>query len=382
VRAAALALALGFLWANRAGCCRLARHTPHSVRAPLPAPPAGKAPAPALRALHIADFGDDTCQQRAVARGIAAAHERAPFDLVLSAGDNVYECGPDVRLPGAAACEFASDGAAAAPGYAPPADPRFALFEAPLAPLRRGGEPVPVWLALGNHDQNSGRRCREGELPPERLGRVRACLEVAHRGPHWRMPARHYAVEAGPARFVVLDTNLLVGDYGGLSADGEVEFFREATRGCAARPCFVVGHHPPATAGAAPPPVFLERLRRLEAAAGGPIAAWLVGHDHDLQHLRAPAGTDVFISGNGSRWRDERFARTVPPEASLLFASTSWGFAVLEVSASHWAVRFESEAGEALHCCLAALPGPCLPVACGPLPRGPAEPPSGSAPPR
>jgi hypothetical protein len=370
VRAAALALALGLGWANRAGCCWLAGHTPRTVRAPLPPAPGAEPPPPAIRVLHIGDFGDDTCQQRAVARGIAAAHARAPFDLVVSAGDNLYECGPDVRLPGAAACDFAPDGASAAPGFAPPADPRFAIFEAPLAPLLRGGEPVPVWLALGNHDQNSGRSCREGGLAPEKLGRVRACLEVAHRGRHWRMPGRHYAVDAGPARFVVLDSNLLVGDYGGLSADGEVEFFRRATAGCGSRPCFVVAHHPPASAGAAPSAGFLERLRRLEAATAGPIAAWLAGHDHDLQHLRAPGGYDVFISGNGSRWRDAGFARAAPPEASLLFGSTAWGHAVLEVSASHWGVRFESETGEALHCCRAALEGRCVPVACGPLPGG------------
>jgi hypothetical protein len=374
VRAAGLALVLAFSWANRAGCCWLAGHAPYTVRQALPATaaagPAALPPA-ALRALVFGDFGDDTCQQAAVARGLVAAHRHAPFDLALSVGDNLYECGPDVRLPGAAACPLQADGLTVAPGWQAPADPRFEkLFERPLAGLTRDGRPVPVWLALGNHDVHSGRGCQDGDLSPEQLGRVRACLEVAHQGPHWRLPARHYLVDAGPARFIVIDSNLLVRDYGGFSLEGEVAFLRASTQGCFERPCFVVAHHPPASADGSGG-VDAERVRRLQEAASGPIAAWLAGHDHTLQHLRAAAGYDVFISGNGSRWRDEKFATLWPAGARQFFGSTSWGFASLEVSARHWAMRFESDTGEPLHCCQAAFPGTCQPVACGPAPAGP-----------
>jgi hypothetical protein len=327
----------------------------------------------ALRVLAFGDFGDDTCQQAEVAKGMAAAHAARPFDLALSLGDNVYECGPDPRLPGAAACAFAPDGNTVPASYAPPEDPRFRkLFEAPLAPLTRDGKAIPVWLALGNHDQNSGSRCQEGDLAPRELGRVRACLEVAHRAPHWRMPARHYVVDEGPARFVVLDSNVIVGDYGGFTLDGEVAFFREATRGCETRPCFVVGHHPPASAGGGEPSgrpgpdVFQDRLGTLLAAASGPLAGWFAGHDHDLQHLRGPSGLDVFVSGNGSRWRDEKFRNVGPAGARLFFASTAWGFAVLEAWPGGWSVRFEDASGAPLHCCAARVPGACEPVACGP----------------
>jgi hypothetical protein len=103
-----------------------------------------------------------------------------------------------------------------------------------------------------------------------------------------------------------------------------------------------------------------------------PVAAWLAGHDHDLQHVRAARGYDVFVSGNGSRWRKERFEAVSPPQARLLFASTAWGWAVLEVSAARWSVRFEDQDGRPLHCCRAEFPGPCQPVACGPGPSAPA----------
>jgi hypothetical protein len=379
VKGAALALVLAFSWANRAGCCWLAGHAPYTVRKGLPAQAAqGPAPAPppALRALVFGDFGDDTCQQAAVARGMAAAHARAPYDLAFSVGDNVYECGPNAALPGAAACAFAPDGNTLKPGFTPPADERFEkMFERPLRFLVKGAEAVPVWLTLGNHDVHQGKGCLEGGLDAEQISRLRACLEVAHRAPHWRMPARHYVVDEGPARFIVLDSNLLVGDYGKLSFDAEVAFFAEATAGCRDRPCFVVAHHPPASAGrhGNEGTMVVERLRRLQEAAGGPIAAWLAGHDHDLQHLRAAAGYDVFVSGNGSRWRDEKFEAFSPPAAQLFFASTAWGFATLEVSATHWSMRFEGDAGEPLHCCQATFPGACQPVACGPASTGPSR---------
>jgi len=376
----ALVAVLAFSWANRAGCCWLADHAPYTVRKALPpAAAAGPAPAPApaLRVLVFADFGDNTCQQAAVARAIGLAQARAPFDLVLSPGDNLYECGPDPRLPGAAACDFAADGNTVAPGFTPPEDPRFGKrFEGPLASLARDGRPVPVYLALGNHDVHSGRSCLEGDLPPERIGRVRACLEVAHRGPHWSMPARHYLLDRGPARFIVLDSNVIGADYGGFTLEQELAFVAEATQGCELRPCFLVGHHPPASAGdhagaLREGSAWVTRMRRVQEAARGPIAAWLGGHDHDLQHLRAAAGFDVFVSGNGSRWRDEKFASTGPPGAQLFFASTAWGFATLEVSEKAWSMRFEDHRGEALHCCQAGFPGSCQPVACGPAPSGP-----------
>jgi hypothetical protein len=177
-------------------------------------------------------------------------------------------------------------------------------------------------------------------------------------------------------RFIGIDSNVVVKDYGGFTLDQEIAFVRESTRGCQDRPCFLVAHHPPASAGAhedavSAGAVFLERAGRLQAAASGPIAAWLTGHDHDLQHLRTPGGTDVFVSGNGSRWRDEKFTSVGPPGSTLSFASTAWGHAVLEASARHWSLRFEDTRGDMLHCCQAVLPGPCRPVAC-PAPAGPA----------
>lgn len=343
------------------GCCTCGSptFTRRAAEARSPAPAPALEP-PAARVLHLADFGDPTCQQRAVARGIEGAHRRAAFDAGFAAGDLVYDCGPDPAWPGADGCRFAADENTVAPGFAAPADPAFAAHDAPLAFL---GE-VPVYVALGNHDVAAGGSCGGGG---DRAARAKACLNVAHAAPQWVMPGRHYAVDVGPARFVVLDTNLVAGPYGGFSLDDEVAFVAAQAEACADRPCFVVGHHPPATAG-----THLEhegaalraRMRRLVDAGRGRIRAWLAGHDHDLQHVRTGDGLDVLVAGGTARgrWR-ERF-EAVSPGAELLFASTRWGFGVLEITGDGWRYRFVDHRGEPLYCCVAAGRGPCAPASC------------------
>jgi tartrate-resistant acid phosphatase type 5 len=358
-RAAAAALAL----ATATGCCVCSTAPTFTVRrgsalAPAPAPALGP---PALRVLHVGDLGDATRQQAAVASAMAGAHARRPFDLAVAAGDLLYPCGPDATLPGAAACAFAADGNAVAPGFAAPADPSFARHEGPLAFLGA----TPVFLALGNHDVASGGACGPSGDAGERL---KACLSVAHRGPQWVLPARHHVVDRGPARFVFVDSNLVFRDYGGFTLDDEVAFVAAQAVGCAGRPCFLVGHHPPTTAGSHrsdAAPEVVARMQRLLDAGRGRFRAYLAGHDHDLQHLRTAAGLDVLVSGNGARGRPcERFEST-SAGGRLLFASVRWGYAVLEVSEGGWRYRFEDDRGAALHCCAAAGTGPCEPVSCG-----------------
>jgi hypothetical protein len=181
------------------------------------------------------------------------------------------------------------------------------------------------------------------------------------------MPARHYAIDRGPARFIVVDSNLLLREYGGFRLDDEVAFVAAASAGCAERVCFLVAHHPAATAGEHADdgtPAYLARVQRLLDAGGGRIRAWLAGHDHDLQHLRTPAGLDVLVSGNGSEGRPRERFETTSGGAALLFASVRWGYGVVEVWPGGWRYRFEDERSQPLYCCTAAGDGPCQPTAC------------------
>ncbi|ABS26722.1 metallophosphoesterase [Anaeromyxobacter sp. Fw109-5] len=375
MRRAAVAAALA---AVLAGCSPASpTFTVRSARARNPGP----APAiagPFERVLHLADFGDPTDQQGEVARAVIRAHERAPFALGFFPGDNVYPCGPDVTAPGADACRFGDDGNTLAPGFSPPADPSFSRHDAPLARLA-GPPAAEVYLALGNHDVATWTDCRRSGDPVAE-GRLKACLEVAHRSPVWRMPGRHYAVERAAARFLVVDTNPVEEPYGGFALEDEVAFVRDQAAGCRAdacesepggceRPwCFLVGHHPPVTAGSHRDDATPERLARMDellAAGAGRIRAFLAGHDHDLQHLRSPEGLDVLVSGNGARGRPgERFDGTSVPGTEVIFATVRWGYGVLEVARDGWRYRFEDDEGKAVYCCAAVAGGRCEPVRC------------------
>ena len=360
-------LALALALALAAGC---SAGSPDFVLRPVPPGPAAPAFPVTLRVAHVGDMGEHGHQQATVARALAAEARARPVDLVVHTGDNLYECGPDATMPGAEACAFAADGNTVAPGAAVPEDPRFRWgLEAALEPVRRDGKPVPVLVVLGNHDVAAWGICRGG-LEPAALSRTKACLEVAHRSPQWSMPGRHYAVDLGPARFIGIDTNLLQRDYGGFTIDGEEAFVRDAAAPCGERPCFLLAHHPSVSAGehrADATPEYLARVKRIEDAAGGRIAAWLSGHEHQLEHLRSPSGNDVFVSGNAARGRpQERFSAVSAPGARLLFASTAWGFGVLEVGEGRWSYRFADARGEPIHCCAANGRGPCEPVACRP----------------
>jgi tartrate-resistant acid phosphatase type 5 len=375
---AARAAALVATAALAACGCRSPTFTYRAPRALAPpAPPPVEAPS--QRFLHLADFGDATCQQGKVTDAVEAAHRRAPFHAALFPGDLVYECGPDADAAGADACRFAPDANTVEPGLPPgTAAASFRVHEEPLAFLAQSPA-VPVYVSLGNHDVAAWGSCA-GEGDPVERSRRKACLNVAHASPLWTMPGRHYPVDLGPARILAIDSNLLLGDYGGFSFEDEVAFVRDAAAGCRAdaceaepggcdRPwCFVLAHHPAFTAGGHrddATPEYLARVSRLLEAGGGRLRGWLSGHDHDLQHVRGPGGLDVFVSGNGARGRPrERFREVSAPGAEVLFGSVAWGFGVLEVSRGGWRYRFEDVDGVALYCCAATGAGRCEPTRC------------------
>jgi Calcineurin-like phosphoesterase len=359
-RAAAwLAIALA---APTAGCV----HDVHRI-GPLASPTTERGAD--VRVLVFGDFGYHTLPQRLTARAMRRESEARPFDLALQVGDNLYMCGPDPLRAGAETCRFSDDGASVAPGATPPEDPLFRVNEGPLEGLvARDGAPLPIFLALGNHDVASGGRCAVPGLTAEETARRRACLAVARRTPTWTMPARHYVVDRGPVRLVVVDTNVVVADYGGFTLDDEVAFVREATAPCGPHlQCFIAGHHPPAAVhgyGRGRPPPYAGRMARLVAAAEGRARAFFAGHVHTLEHLSL-GPLDVFVSGATAMAGVHRFRWRWPPAAQLRFATSAWGYAVLEAGAEGYRVRFADTAGQALHCCEAASTGPCRPVACG-----------------
>ncbi len=329
-------------------------------------PPAAPAWSPSVRVLVFGDFGASMWGQRAVAAGMARAQRASPFDLAIELGDDLYPCGPDPRRPAAAACRFAADDAAIAPGTPPQDDPRFRVNERPLEALRDpGGAPgLPILLALGNHDVGWD-GCAVPGIPPEEAMRRRACATVAHRTPEWWMPARHYVIDRGPVRIIVLDTNAIVGDYAGFTLDGELAFLADALAGCEHRLCFLAGHHPPAAAVDYPPPpaAFHARMARVLEVARGRVAAFLAGHEHALEHV-ALDGLDVLVSGSTAEGGLMRFELRYPAGAEVRWASSSFGFGILEAAPGRWRFSFLDGSGARIHCCDAEGRGPCRPVRC------------------
>jgi hypothetical protein len=105
-------------------------------------------------------------------------------------------------------------------------------------------------------------------------------------------------------------------------------------------------------------------MERLVAAAGGRAKAFFAGHVHTLEHLSLD-GLDVFVSGSAAMGGFMRFRWRVPERAQLRFATTAWGWAVLEADALGWSVSFHDWGGEPLHCCAAEGAGACRSVDCG-----------------
>lgn len=362
--AAGLALA-GLALAGATACAADPTFTVRRGAALTPGPAPAEVPG-ALRVLHLADFGEATPQQAAVAARVTAAHAAAPFALALFPGDLLYPCGVDPLRPGAEACAFAPDGVAVATPPAGEPDPAFArLHEGPLAGLA-AAPAARVYVALGNHDVATWGSCGSVGLDAAVVARRKACVDVAHASSRWTMPGRHYVLDEGPARFIVLDSNVIYADYGGFTLDDEVAFVAAAAAGCGARACFLVGHHPPVTAGEHAKdfnPARAARFARLLAAAPG-ARAFLAGHDHDLQHLRTADGLDVLVSGNGATARPRERFEAVANGGGLLFATVRPGIATLTVHAGGWDYRFDDADGTALYCCAAAGAGRCEPARC------------------
>ncbi len=262
--------------------------------------------------LVIGDWGTGGKGARQVGAAMAAQHAESPVDAVISTGDNIYPSGvKSVR------------------------DPQWrSKFEAVFPADRL---PVPFWAVLGNHDYRGD--------PDAQVGYTGFHLPDGS-ATRWHMPGRswvtvlHSSDSTLSVRLVGIDTPQLVGG----SRARKVHFYwiDSVLSSAGEDYVVVVGHHPVYSHGLyGNTPVLVRQLApRLEKYG---VAAYLNGHEHDLQVIRRINGVRYIVSGGGSGKRKTRAGRNTD------FSASSLGFFRLDMNSARMRVRVFDSSGRLLY---------------------------------
>ncbi|MBR8832633.1 MAG: metallophosphoesterase [Stigonema ocellatum SAG 48.90 = DSM 106950] len=234
-----------------------------------------------LRFVSVSDTGTGDKSQYSVAQAMNLYHSKNPYDLVILAGDNIYNNGEMEKIG--------------------------EVFERPYAPLLKQG--VKFQACLGNHDI----RTKNGDQ------------QVKY--PAFNMNGRHYTFRRDKVQFFALDTNN--------NADWKNQLVwleQELSRSDA--PWKVVfGHHPVYASGVyGSNPTFIKIFSPLFAKYG--VQLYINGHEHHYERTRSINGTTYLISGAGAGTRPvRRSAWTEYSAAKLSFAAYEVYTDRIEVSA-------------------------------------------------
>ncbi len=270
--------------------------------------------------LVLGDWGRyGAAHQREIATAMDTVAGETAAKFVVAVGDNFYE-----------------DGVTGLD------DPHWKeSFEDVYTGAHLGG--LPWYVALGNHDY--------GGVP-------QAQVDYSAVNPRWKMPARYFAVPGsvsgapGLDMFVV-DTNPLVRWYqrennalgaNVRSQDGSAQLaWLEAQLAASTAPCKIVfGHHTMFSGGSVhgDTPDIISRLLPMLRRHG--VAAYICGHDHDLQHI-VREKLDVVCSGAGAE------ARPTSAVRGTKFCAAKTGFAVITVRGASIGVEFRDASGKAIY---------------------------------
>lgn len=169
-----------------------------------------------------------------------------------------------------------------------------------------GGNLLRDWfIVLGNHDYR---------------GSTQAQLDYSKKSRRWRFPNYYYSFERTIPNtktkilFIFLDTNQFEKSYytrpesypdlQKQNPEKQIKWLDSLLTNSTADWKFVVGHHHVYTGG-------LRKNDKSETAVilkpileKYNVNAYICGHEHDLQHLKADGKTEFFISGAGSQLRE------------------------------------------------------------------------------
>lgn len=247
-----------------------------------------------IRVFAFGDFGTGRPSQIETAAAMRGYHAKQPFTLGITLGDNFY---PE--------------------GVESPSDPRWqSEYEQLYTPMG-----VKIYAVLGNHDRYNG------ETPA-------AEMLYSQRSPTWRMPAQNYTFTAGPAQFWAIDGSDLT--------EHQLRWLRETLESSTARWKVVYSHYPlyaSSDLGGREGHLYAKLFPVLDGRAD----VFVAGHHHSMQHLKPLGKLHLFIAGSGgasSYGVDEKDPRA-------LFVRSRHGFAVLDVMAREFTVRFvDAKEGE------------------------------------
>lgn len=275
---------------------------------------------PTLSFLVVGDWGRDGAEhQREVADAMGRVAAESDARFVLSVGDNFYESG----------VQSADD-----------AQWRTSFEQVYTAPSLQ----VPWFVALGNHDYR---------------GNPQAQLDYAARSKRWKMPRRYYQVPgaslgAPELDLFVIDTTPIVNKYrkpvdalisaNVVSQDPEAQlaWLDQALAASTAPIKLVAGHHTLRSGGSVhgDTPEIVERV--LPLLQRHKVAAYINGHDHDLQHIRTD-GLDYLSCGAGSQ------VRPVKAVTGTRFFIPRSGFAHVRLSGGTMTAEFRDYTGATLY---------------------------------
>jgi hypothetical protein len=254
----------------------------YGLRQAAPPPlPAGQAVVPSpvadddlvLRFAVTADGGAADANQRLVGQAMADWQGRYPYDLVLMAGDNIYNSGELSKIKEA--------------------------FETPYAELLKRG--VKFRAALGNHDIRTDHGDRQVEYAPFNMG------------------GRYYTFTQAGCQFFALETNVDV-DW-----KTQLAWLERELAASKAAVKIVYGHHPVYASGHyGTDQAMVARLAPLFKKYG--VQLYINGHEHHYERTQSIDGTTYLITGNGGA-----HLRPVGKSPFTAFSLSQYGFSLLEV---------------------------------------------------
>ncbi|MBK1986633.1 metallophosphoesterase [Sphaerospermopsis aphanizomenoides BCCUSP55] len=200
-----------------------------------------------LRFVSVADTGTGARGQYTVAKAMNFYHQKNPYDLVILAGDNIYNNGEIEKID--------------------------AVFERPYQPLLKKG--VKFHACLGNHDIRT-----DNGVPQVKY-------------PGFNMGGRYYTFSRENVQFFGLDTNS--------NADWKNQLIWLEKQLSLSRADWkvVFGHHPIYASGVyGSNPNFIKIFTPIFQKYN--VQLYINGHEHHYERTRSINGTTYLICGAGA----------------------------------------------------------------------------------